>query len=71
MTRSQVKVTTMLFVMILPLMAGFCSAKDNKPPDTKVTALYMYSWSLHLFRFQLNDVVLRRKLGITYHMLID
>ena len=38
MMRSQVKVTTMLFVLIFALTAGFCSAKDNKPSDTKVTA---------------------------------
>ena len=36
--RSRVKVTTMLLVLIFSLMAGFCSAKDNKPPDTKVIA---------------------------------
>ena len=35
--RSRVKVTTMLFVLIFSLTAGFCSAKGNKPPDTKVT----------------------------------
>ena len=38
MMRSQVKVTTMLLVLIFSL-TGFCSAKDKKPPDTKVTAL--------------------------------
>ena len=37
MMRSRVKVTTMLLVLIFSL-TGFCSAKDNKPPDTKVTA---------------------------------
>ena len=37
MLRSRVKVTTMLFVLILLLMATSCTAKDNKPPDTKVT----------------------------------
>ena len=36
--RSRVKVTTMLLVLIFSLTAGFCSAKDNKPPDSKVTA---------------------------------
>ena len=38
MMRSRVKENTMLFVLIFSLTAGFCSAKDNKPPDTKVTA---------------------------------
>ena len=33
--RSQVKMPIMLFV--LSLMAAFCSAKDNKSSDTKVT----------------------------------
>ncbi|CAH3193293.1 unnamed protein product [Porites evermanni] len=33
--RSRVKVTTILFVLIFSLTAGFCSAKDKKPPDTK------------------------------------
>ena len=37
MMRSRVKVTTMLLVLIFSL-TGLCSAKDNKPPDTKVTA---------------------------------
>ena len=36
MIRSQVKMPIMLFV--LSLIAAFCSAKDNKPPETKVTA---------------------------------
>ena len=36
--RSRVKVTTMLLVLIFSLTAGFCSAKDNKSPDSKVTA---------------------------------
>ena len=35
--RSRVKVTTMLLVLIFSL-TGLCSTKDNKPPDTKVTA---------------------------------
>ena len=35
MMRSRVKENTMLFVLIFSLTAGFCSAKDNKPPDTK------------------------------------
>ena len=34
MLRSRVKVTTMLLVLIFSLTAGFCSAKDNKPPDS-------------------------------------
>ena len=38
MMKSQVELSTMLFVLILSLMAAFCSAKDKKPPDTKVTA---------------------------------
>ena len=38
MMRSRVKENTMLFVLIFSLTAGFCSAKDNKPPDSKVTA---------------------------------
>ena len=38
MTKSQVELSTMLLVLILSLMAAFCSAKDKKPPDTKVTA---------------------------------
>ena len=50
--RSQVELSTMLFVVILSLMAAFCSAKDKKPPDTKVTAFILmatargfdYSW---------------------------
>ena len=37
MMRSRVKENTMLFVLIFSLTAGFCSAKNNKPPDTKVT----------------------------------
>ena len=37
MMKSQVELSTMLFVLILSLMAAFCSAKDKKPPDTKVT----------------------------------
>ena len=45
--RSRVKVTTMLLVLIFSLTAGFCSAKDNKPPDTKVTICQMLP--LHIF----------------------
>ena len=41
MMRSQVELSTMLFVVILSLMAAFCSAKDKKPPDTKVTAFIL------------------------------
>ena len=40
--QSRVKVTTMLIVMIFSL-TGLCSAKDNKPPDTKVTAFISIS----------------------------
>ena len=39
--KSQVELSTMLFVLILSLMAAFCSAKDKKPPDTKVTAFIL------------------------------
>ncbi|CAH3193295.1 unnamed protein product [Porites evermanni] len=35
MMRSRVNMTTMLFVLILSLMAAFCSAKNNKQSDTK------------------------------------
>ena len=50
--KSQVELSTMLFVLILSVMAAFCSAKDKKPPDTKVTAFILmatehwfdYSW---------------------------
>ena len=41
MMRSGVKMTTMLFVLILLLMAAFCSAKNNKQSDTKVTAFIL------------------------------
>ena len=41
MKRSRVVVTIMLFVMILSLMTALCSAKDNKPSDTKVTVTLM------------------------------
>ena len=33
---------------ILSLMAAFCSAKDNKPPDTKVTAFILMA-TTHIF----------------------
>ena len=46
MMRSQVKMPIMLFV--LSLMAAFCSAKDNKPPDTKVTAFILMA-TTHIF----------------------
>ena len=42
MMRSRVKVTTMLLVLIFWL-TGLCSAKDNKPPDAKVTAFISIS----------------------------
>ena len=49
MMRSQVKMPIMLFV--LSLMAAFCSAKDHKPPDTKVTAfILMASYTCFLFQ---------------------
>ena len=38
MMRSQIELSTMLFVLILSLMATFCSAKDKKP---KVTAFIL------------------------------
>ena len=47
MMRSRVKENTMLFVLIFSLTAGFCSAKDNKPPDTKVTIYQILP--LHIF----------------------
>ena len=37
MMRSRFQVTTMLLMLIFSL-TGLCSAKDNKPSDTKVTA---------------------------------
>ena len=46
MMQSQVKMPIMLFV--LSLMAAFCSAKDNKPPDTKVTAFILMT-TTHIF----------------------
>ena len=46
MMRSQVKMPIMLFV--LSLMAVFCSAKDNKRPDTKVTAFILMA-TTHIF----------------------
>ena len=53
MMRSRVKENTMLFVLIFSLTAGFCSAKDNKPPDTKVTIYQILP--LHVFLLQLNN----------------
>ena len=41
MMRSQVELSTMLFVLMSSLMAAFCSAKDKKPPDTKVTSFIL------------------------------
>ena len=38
MMQLRVEENTMLFVLIFSLLAGSCSAKDNKPPDSKVTA---------------------------------
>ena len=38
MMQLRVEENTMLFVLIFSLLAGSCSAKDNKPPGTKVTA---------------------------------
>ena len=57
MMRSQVKENTMLFVLIFSLTAGFCSAKDNKPPDTKVT-IYIRYCHYTFFLLQLNNVSL-------------
>ena len=41
MMRSQVEVTTMMFVLMLSFMAVFSSAKNNKQSDTKVTAFML------------------------------
>ena len=41
MMRSQVEVTTMMFVLMLWFMAVFSSAKNNKQSDTKVTAFML------------------------------
>ena len=54
MMRSRVEVTTMLIVLILSLMTAFCSAKDNKRPDTKVTAFTLMATTQILL--QLNNV---------------
>ena len=58
MMRSRVKVTTMLLVLIFSL-TGLCSAKDNKPPGTKVTAFIHISdiAITHFFLLQLNSVI--------------
>ena len=53
MMRSRVKVTSMLLVLIFSL-TGLCSAnKDNKPPDTKVTAFIHISdiATTHFFNY--------------------
>ena len=47
MMQLRVEENTMLFVLIFSLLAGSCSAKDNKPPDTKVTIYEMLP--LHIF----------------------
>ena len=57
MMRSRVKENTMLFVLIFSLTAGFCSAKDNKPPDTKVTIYQILPLHI-LLLLQLNNVSL-------------
>ena len=67
MNRSRVIVTIMLFVLILSLMTALCSAKDNKPSDTKVTVILM---GTTLFYYSGNNVSLWRKPGRTYHMVI-
>ena len=41
MMRSGAKMATMLFVLTLSLMIAFCSAKNNKQSDTKVTAFIL------------------------------
>ena len=41
MMRSGIEKITMLFVLILLLMAAFCSAMNNKQSDTKVTAFIL------------------------------
>ena len=48
MMRSGAKMTTILFVLILSLMAAFCSAKNNKQSDTKVTA-FTHMATTHFF----------------------
>ena len=54
--KSQVELSTMLFVLILSLMAAFCSAKDKKPPDTKVTNCIYNHGHCKLMWLQLNNV---------------
>ena len=39
--RSQVELSTMLFVLMSSLMAAFCSAKNKKQPDNKVTSFIL------------------------------
>ena len=68
MMRSGVKMTTMLFVLMLSLMAAFCSALNNKHSDTKVTAFILLV-TTH-FLIQLMLIYGMRKLEITYHLLI-
>ena len=48
MMRSRVKMTTMLFALILSFMIASCSAKNNKQSDTKVTGHYTFLLQLML-----------------------
>ena len=61
MMPSRVNMTTMLFVLTLSLMAGFCSAKDNKPPDTKVTAFILMVTAHFLIQLMLQLMEKTRK----------
>ena len=77
MMRSPVKVTNVTMFFVLILMAGFCSAtklaKDNKPPDTKVTALF-YTHAGHYDFFDSSWMMLvygEDLAGITYQMLYN
>ena len=64
---SGVKMTTMLFVLILSLMAAFCSAKNNKQSDTKVTASILMATTHFLTQVML---IHGETIGGTYHVLI-
>ena len=56
--------TTMLFVLILSLMAAFCSAKNNKQSDTKVTAFILMITTHFLLQLMLIYGENKKKLGI-------
>ena len=53
MLLSRVIVTIMWFVTILSLMIALCSAKDNKPSDTKVTVILMATTLCYYSRIML------------------